>query len=81
MSQKVYVEDALQAYFQLMQKIWVNSRELILVDEGASVHYIEGCSAPVYTADALHSVVEIVVKASGTCRYTTIKPGQMMFIT
>ena len=49
-------------------------RTLIILDEGASVHYIEGCSAPVYTTDALHSaVVEIVVKANATCRYTTIQ--------
>ena len=49
-------------------------RTLIIVDEGAEVHYVEGCSAPVYTTDSLHSaVVEIVVKRGGRCRYTTIQ--------
>ena len=71
----VHVEDPLQAYFRInAENMGQFERTLILVDEGASVHYIEGCSAPVYTTDALHSaVVEIVVKASGTCRYTTIQ--------
>jgi Fe-S cluster assembly scaffold protein SufB len=49
-------------------------RTLIIVDEGAYVHYVEGCSAPVYTTDSLHAaVVEIVVKENGRCRYTTIQ--------
>jgi Fe-S cluster assembly protein SufB len=49
-------------------------RTLIIVDEGAYVHYVEGCSAPVYTSDSLHSaVVEIVIKEGGRCRYTTIQ--------
>ncbi|RLT45489.1 MAG: Fe-S cluster assembly protein SufB, partial [Chloroflexi bacterium] len=49
-------------------------RTLIIVDEGASVHYVEGCTAPTYAADSLHSaVVEIVIKAGGRCRYTTIQ--------
>ena len=71
----VHVEDPLQAYFRInAENMGQFERTLILVDEGASVHYIEGCSAPVYTTDALHSaVVEIVVKPSGTCRYTTIQ--------
>ena len=70
----VHVEDPLQAYFRInAENMGQFERTLILVDEGASVHYIEGCSAPVYTTDALHSaVVEIVVKASGTCRYTCL---------
>jgi Fe-S cluster assembly protein SufB len=49
-------------------------RTLIIVDEGAYCHYVEGCSAPVWTSDSLHSaVVEIVVKEGGRCRYTTIQ--------
>ena len=49
-------------------------RTLIIVDEGAYVHYVEGCTAPTYSSDSLHSaVVEIVVKAGGRCRYTTIQ--------
>jgi Fe-S cluster assembly protein SufB len=49
-------------------------RTLIIVDEDAYVHYVEGCSAPVYTTDSLHAaVVEIVVKEGGRCRYTTIQ--------
>jgi Fe-S cluster assembly protein SufB len=49
-------------------------RTLIIVDEGAYCHYVEGCSAPVYSSDSLHSaVVEIVVKEGGRCRYTTIQ--------
>jgi Fe-S cluster assembly protein SufB len=49
-------------------------RTLIIADEGSEVHYIEGCSAPVYTTDSLHSaVVEIVVKPSARVTYTTIQ--------
>jgi Fe-S cluster assembly protein SufB len=49
-------------------------RTLIIVDEGAEVHYIEGCTAPTYTTDSLHSaVVEIVVEKGARCRYTTIQ--------
>lgn len=49
-------------------------RTLIIVDEEASVHYVEGCTAPVYTTNSLHSaVVEIIVKKGGYCRYTTIQ--------
>src|SRR6266700_3009504 len=47
---------------------------VIIVDEGASVHYVEGCTAPIYSSDSLHSaVVEIIVKKDGYCRYTTIQ--------
>jgi Fe-S cluster assembly protein SufB len=49
-------------------------RTMIIVDEDAWVHYVEGCSAPVYSSDSLHSaVVEIIVKPRGRCRYTTIQ--------
>ena len=75
MPKGVHIEDPLQAYFRInAENMGQFERTLIIVDEGASVHYIEGCSAPVYTTDALHSaVVEIIVKPSGTCRYTTIQ--------
>ncbi|HMA47390.1 MAG TPA: Fe-S cluster assembly protein SufB, partial [Frankiaceae bacterium] len=47
---------------------------LIIVDEGAYVHYVEGCTAPIYSSDSLHSaVVEIIVKKNARCRYTTIQ--------
>jgi Fe-S cluster assembly protein SufB len=49
-------------------------RTLIIVDEGAYVHYVEGCTAPIYSTDSLHAaVVEIFVKKGGRCRYTTIQ--------
>jgi Fe-S cluster assembly protein SufB len=49
-------------------------RTLIIVDEDAYVHYVEGCTAPIYSSDSLHSaVVEIIVKPGGRCRYTTIQ--------
>src|SRR5882762_10300724 len=49
-------------------------RTMIIVDEGASVHYVEGCTAPIYTSDSLHSaVVEIIVKKGARARYTTIQ--------
>jgi Fe-S cluster assembly protein SufB len=47
---------------------------LIIVDEGAQVHYVEGCTAPMYTSESLHSaVVEVIVKKNARCRYTTIQ--------
>jgi len=47
---------------------------LIIIDEGAYVHYVEGCTAPIYSTDSLHSaVVEIIVKKGGRCRYSTIQ--------
>ena len=49
-------------------------RTLIIVDEGAQIHYVEGCTAPMYTTESLHSaVVEVVVKKNGRCRYSTIQ--------
>ena len=49
-------------------------RTLIIVDEGAQVHYVEGCTAPMYTSESLHSaVVEVIVKKNARCRYTTIQ--------
>ena len=71
----VHVDQPLQAYFRInSENMGQFERTLIIVDEGAYCHYVEGCSAPVYTTDSLHSaVVEIVVKAGGRCRYSTIQ--------
>ena len=71
----VHIEFPLQAYFRInTQNMGQFERTLIIVDEGASVHYVEGCTAPTYSSDSLHSaVVEIVVKRGGRCRYTTIQ--------
>ena len=71
----VKVEMPLQAYFRInAENMGQFERTLIIVDKGAQVHYIEGCSAPVYTSDSLHSaVVEIIVKEGGRCTYTTIQ--------
>jgi Fe-S cluster assembly protein SufB len=71
----VHVDVPLQAYFRINTKdMGQFERTLIIVDEGAYVHYVEGCTAPIYSSDSLHSaVVEIVVKAGGRCRYTTIQ--------
>ncbi|WP_437185792.1 Fe-S cluster assembly protein SufB [Planctomicrobium sp. SH668] len=71
----VHIEFPLQAYFRInTQNMGQFERTLIIVDEGASVHYVEGCTAPTYSSDSLHSaVVEIVVKKKGRCRYTTIQ--------
>ncbi len=71
----VKVELPLQAYFRLnMENIGQFERTIIIVDEGAQVHYVEGCTAPTYTTDSFHSgVIEIVVKKGGRCRYTTIQ--------
>ncbi|MGM8215319.1 Fe-S cluster assembly protein SufB [Bacillaceae bacterium W0354] len=69
------VETPLQAYFRInSENMGQFERTLIIVDEGASVHYVEGCTAPVYTTNSLHSaVVEIFVKKDAYCRYTTIQ--------
>ena len=71
----VHVEIPLQAYFRInTENMGQFERTLIIVDEGASVHYVEGCTAPVYKSDSLHSaVVEIIVKKDARCRYTTIQ--------
>jgi Fe-S cluster assembly protein SufB len=69
------VEIPLQAYFRINQEnMGQFERTLIIVDEGSYVHYVEGCSAPVYSSDSLHSaVVEIIVKKDARARYTTIQ--------
>ncbi len=71
----VEVEMPLQAYFRInAENMGQFERTLIIADEGAKVHYIEGCSAPVYTSDSLHSaVVELVAKDHGRITYTTIQ--------
>lgn len=71
----VSIEMPLQAYFRINAKnVGQFERTLIIVDEGAYVHYVEGCTAPIYSSDSLHSaVVEIIVKKGGRCRYTTIQ--------
>src|ERR1051326_8498712 len=71
----VSVEIPLQAYLRINQEnMGQFERTLILVDEDAWVHYVEGCSAPIYSSDSLHSaVVEIIVKPGARCRYTTIQ--------
>ncbi|SEQ29180.1 Fe-S cluster assembly protein SufB [Piscibacillus halophilus] len=69
------VETPLQAYFRInSENMGQFERTLIIVDEGSSVHYVEGCTAPVYSTNSLHSaVVEIFVKKDAYCRYTTIQ--------
>jgi Fe-S cluster assembly protein SufB len=71
----VHVEIPLQAYFRInTENMGQFERTLIVVDEDAYVHYVEGCTAPIYSSDSLHSaVVEIVVKKGARCRYTTIQ--------
>ncbi|HET6425660.1 MAG TPA: Fe-S cluster assembly protein SufB [Planctomycetaceae bacterium] len=71
----VHIEFPLQAYFRInSENMGQFERTLIIVDEGASVHYVEGCTAPTYSTESLHSaVVEIIVKRNARCRYTTIQ--------
>ncbi len=71
----VHVEIPLQAYFRInTENMGQFERTLIIVDEDAYVHYVEGCTAPIYSSDSLHSaVVEIIVKRGARCRYTTIQ--------
>jgi len=71
----IKVDLPLQAYFRLnMANIGQFERTLIIADEGSQVHYVEGCTAPIYTTDSFHSgVIEIVVKKGARVRYTTIQ--------
>ncbi|MCL4113286.1 UNVERIFIED_CONTAM: hypothetical protein GTU68_007616 [Idotea baltica] len=71
----VNIEFPMQAYFRInSENMGQFERTLIIVDEGASIHYVEGCTAPTYSSNSLHSaVVEILVKKGGRCRYTTIQ--------
>lgn len=71
----VTVELPLQAYFRInAANMGQFERTLIIAEEGSFVHYVEGCTAPIYTTDSLHSaVVEIIVKKGARVRYTTIQ--------
>ena len=71
----VNIEFPLQAYFRInAESMGQFERTLILVDEGAQIHYVEGCTAPMYSTESLHSaVVEIKVMKGARCRYTTIQ--------
>ncbi|MDQ1624963.1 MAG: Fe-S cluster assembly protein SufB [Actinomycetota bacterium] len=71
----VHVDIPLQDYFRINTEILGQfERTLIIADEGSSVHYVEGCTAPIYSSDSLHSaVVEIIVKKNARVRYTTIQ--------
>src|ERR1700733_3718827 len=71
----VKVDIPLQAYFRInTENMGQFERTLIIVDEDAYVHYVEGSTPPIYSSDSLHSaVVEIIVKRGGRCRYTTIQ--------
>ncbi len=71
----VKVDLPLQAYFRLnIANVGQFERSLIIVDEGAQVHYVEGCTAPQYTTDSFHSgVIEIIVKKGARSRYSTIQ--------
>jgi Fe-S cluster assembly protein SufB len=71
----VHLDIPLQAYFRInAQSMGQFERTLIIVDEGATIHYVEGCTAPTYSQDSLHSgVIEIIVRKNARCRYTTIQ--------
>ncbi len=71
----VHVEMPLQAYFRLnSENMGQFERTLIIVDEGAQIHYVEGCTAPTYSSASFHSgVIEIMVRKGARCRYTTIQ--------
>jgi Fe-S cluster assembly protein SufB len=71
----VKVTKPLQSYFRInSNQMGQFERTLIIVDEGAYVNYVEGCTAPVYSKESLHAaIVEVVVKKDATCRYTTIQ--------
>lgn len=71
----IKVDTPLQAYFRInSENMGQFERTLIIADEGSHVHYVEGCTAPVYSTNSLHSaVVEIIIKKDAYCRYTTIQ--------
>ncbi len=71
----VKLKKPLQSYFRInSQRMGQFERTLIIVDEDASLNYVEGCTAPIYSKDSLHAaIVEIYVKKGGYCRYTTIQ--------
>ena len=69
------IEKPLQSYFRInTEQMGQFERTLIIVDEGASVHYVEGCTAPIYSKDSLHAaVVEIYIHDDASCRYSTVQ--------
>lgn len=71
----VKLEKPLQSYFRINnEKMGQFERTLIIVDEGADLHYVEGCTAPIYSTESLHAaVVEIIVEKGARCRYSTIQ--------
>jgi Fe-S cluster assembly protein SufB len=71
----VSLDKPLQSYFRInSESMGQFERTLIIVDEGADVHYVEGCTAPIYQKDSLHAaVVEIIVHKNAKCRYTTVQ--------
>ena len=71
----VKLEKPLQSYFRInSERMGQFERTLIIVDEGADLHYVEGCTAPIYSKESLHAaVVEIIVKKNAKCRYSTIQ--------
>ncbi len=71
----VHLEKPLQSYFRInSERMGQFERTLIIVDEGADVHYVEGCTAPSYSKDSLHAaVVEIFVHKNAKCRYSTVQ--------
>ncbi len=71
----VIVEKPLQSYFRInTEKMGQFERTLIIVEEAASLHYVEGCTAPIYSSDSLHvAIVEIFIKDHGKCRYSTVQ--------
>ncbi len=71
----VKITKPLQSYFRInSERMGQFERTLIIVDEGASLNYVEGCTAPIYSRDSLHAaIVEIIVRDNGYCRYTTIQ--------
>ena len=71
----VHLEKPLQSYFRInTERMGQFERTLIIVDEGADVHYVEGCTAPIYSKDSLHAaVVEIFVHKNARCRYSTVQ--------
>lgn len=71
----IKIDQPLQSYFRInSENMGQFERTIIIVDEGADLHYVEGCTAPTYSTDSLHAaVVEIYVEKGGRCRYTTIQ--------
>ena len=71
----VKLDKPLQSYFRInAERMAQFERTLIIVDKGADIHYVEGCTAPNYSKDSLHAgVVEIIVGEGAKCRYTTIQ--------